>query len=116
MAERISAAKPAENKPVAAAQEKEALNGRAAKKLCDELCNISKPLKCRNGRECPTRCRSMAAMPICKTELSRVLECLVHQPAKNWECDEDGVGAIRDPFCSREQAELTACMERSLQR
>ena len=33
-----------------------------------------------------------------------------------WECDENGVGAIRDPFCDKEQAAAVKCIEANLGR
>lgn len=83
---------------------------------CAEICRRSEPLRCRNARECKPRCESMASTPICRAEMSGLFDCLLTQPAKNWECDEEGIGAIRDPFCSKEQASLAICLETKLGR
>jgi len=53
----------------------------------------------------------MAGSPICSREVSELFKCLVRQPTKNWECDEDGIGAIRDPYCEKEQAKLVGCIQ-----
>ncbi len=85
-------------------------------KLCDDICQISKPLGCKNAAECNPHCQSMAALPVCGAEVDGLFGCLIRQPIKNWECDEDGIGAIRDPFCGKEQAALAACAETNLRR
>jgi hypothetical protein len=53
----------------------------------------------------------MAAAHVCVTEMDGLFDCLLAQPARNWECDEDGIGAIRDPFCGKEQSKLASCLE-----
>jgi hypothetical protein len=58
----------------------------------------------------------MATGPICKAEVNRMYDCLLRQPVQNWECDENGVGAIRDPFCDKEQAAAVKCIEANLGR
>jgi hypothetical protein len=78
---------------------------------CDRLCRLSDPLHCKNARDCRPSCESMASSPICASEIKSLFGCLLRQPAKNWECDEDGVGAIRDPYCGKEQERLTSCFE-----
>jgi hypothetical protein len=88
--------------------------GKSRAARCADICNISKPLSCRNARECVPRCESMASAPVCVVEIEGLFDCLRHQPTKNWECDEDGIGAIRDPFCGKEQARLAGCLEARL--
>jgi hypothetical protein len=56
----------------------------------------------------------MASAPVCVGEMDGLFDCLLRQPTKNWECDEDGIGAIRDPFCGNEQAELATCFGKTL--
>jgi hypothetical protein len=85
-------------------------------KKCDDICRIAEPLRCKNAAECKPRCQSMAALPVCKAEVASLFDCLIRQPIKNWECDEDGIGAIRDPLCGREQSGLASCVETNLQR
>jgi hypothetical protein len=58
----------------------------------------------------------MAASPLCSPEIKGLFACLLRQPTTHWECDENGIGAIRDPYCNREQGRLAACLERSLER
>ena len=80
---------------------------------CDDVCALSARLRCKNAAECKPRCHSMESMPVCQGEISAFFRCLVQQPLKNWECDPDGMGAIRDPYCADEQARVVACVEAS---
>jgi len=83
---------------------------------CEAICRIPVPLGCNHQDECVHGCESMATGPICKAEMSRMYDCLLRQPVENWECDENGVGAIRDPFCGKEQAAAVKCIEANLER
>jgi hypothetical protein len=38
-------------------------------------------------------------------------QCLVPQPIKNWECDEEGVAAIKPGICDKEQERAIQCMQ-----
>ncbi len=84
--------------------------GGATLATCEALCAMLDPLKCRNGRECGPRCRSMLQIRGCAREMQKVLGCLSKQPLENWECDDDGIGAVRDPYCSDEQAMVVGCL------
>ena len=81
---------------------------------CVDVCRITLPLHCKNAGECIQRCESMASLPVCTAEMGRLFDCLLRQRAANWECDEDGIGAIRDPFCDKEQELLAGCMHANL--
>ena len=83
---------------------------------CADICAIAVPLRCRNARECMPRCESMASAPVCAVEVNSLFDCLVRQPIQNWECDEDGIGAIRDTFCGKDQGRLAGCIESNLAR
>lgn len=79
---------------------------------CERLCQISQPLGCKRGKECRTQCQSMASSPICRPEIERLFKCLLLEPTAHWECDEEGIGAIRDPYCGHEQSAVFRCFER----
>ncbi len=83
---------------------------------CEEICRIAVPLHCTHQDECVQGCESMASAPMCKAELNRMYDCLLRQPVESWECDENGVGAIRDPFCGKEQAAVVNCVGGNLDR
>ena len=83
---------------------------------CEEICRIPGPLHCSHQDECLHGCESMATGAICKAEVNRMYDCLLRQPVQNWECDDNGVGAIRDPFCDKEQAAAVKCIEANLGR
>jgi hypothetical protein len=85
--------------------------GTDAVPMCERICRLSDPLRCRNGHECKKRCESMAGSPVCSLQVLDLFKCLSRQPTKNWECDEDGFGAIRDPYCDKEQSKLVTCIQ-----
>ena len=79
--------------------------------LCKQLCRVSDPLQCPKARDCLPSCTSMMATSVCGSEVRRFLTCLANQSVEHWECDEEGVAAIRDPFCEPEQAATATCLE-----
>ena len=81
---------------------------------CAKVCEIARRAGCRKLRECLENCVAMTTLPACTFEVVSFLDCLVLQPASNWECDAEGVGSVRDPYCAAEQAKLVACSEAHL--
>jgi hypothetical protein len=79
-------------------------------KVCSDLCERSRELKCVNAAECKPHCLAMASATPCNEPMAAFYQCLLAQPIKNWECAEDGVAAIRDGFCSKEQQLVASCM------
>jgi hypothetical protein len=51
----------------------------------------------------------MFALRACATPIENFVSCLAQQPLGHWECDEDGLAAIRDGYCEKEQAAIVAC-------
>jgi hypothetical protein len=87
----------------------------SARDACRSVCERSKQLKCAHTDECLTNCMGMATLTPCSAEFSKLFPCWLHEPVEHWECGEDGVGAIRDGYCDKEQAEAVACMEKKMQ-
>ena len=85
------------------------------KSACTEICQHSQRLKCKHSEECIPNCLGMGALTPCSKNATELYRCLTGQPAQNWECAPDGVAAIRDGFCEREQSEMVACMEARMQ-
>jgi hypothetical protein len=85
-------------------------------RACIAICQRSRTLKCGNARECQPHCLAMGALTPCSSEIHRFYDCLVPQPIQNWECAADGVAAIRDGFCDKEQSDALACMEAKMAR
>jgi hypothetical protein len=106
---RAPVVKPAE--PTAVVEHRQEIPPNDKTRKCEEICRIPAPLHCSHQDGCVNGCESMATGIICKAEIRRMYDCLLRQPAENWECDENGVGAIRDPFCDREQAAAVKCLE-----
>ena len=42
----------------------------------------------------------------CRAEMEAVMQCVIREPAKHWECSEQQIAAIKDGFCQREQLEF----------
>jgi hypothetical protein len=82
---------------------------------CDAICEHSRELGCKNAGDCMRNCMAMGALTPCTEPVAALYRCLVAQPTKNWECDEDGVAAIRQGFCDKEQGKTVACMEEKMQ-
>ena len=97
-------------------EDRKALPTNDKTRRCDEICRIAAPLGCPHQDECVNGCETMASASVCRAEMSRMYDCLLRQPVEHWECDENGVGAIRDPFCGKEQAAVVKCAESNADR
>lgn len=83
----------------------------ALERSCREICDRSRELKCEHAAKCMPNCMAGASMTPCNEPMATFYRCLVQQPVQNWQCGRDGVAAIRDGFCDREQGEAVACMQ-----
>jgi hypothetical protein len=52
----------------------------------------------------------------CSEPMQAFFQCLRKQPVANWQCAPEGVAAIRDGFCDKEQAETVHCMQAKMRR
>jgi hypothetical protein len=84
-------------------------------KLCTQICDHSRVLKCKAPDVCKPNCLAMASLTPCGDEFRAFYGCLVGQPSQNWECSEDGVAAIREGFCESQQTRVAACMNAKMQ-
>jgi len=82
---------------------------------CRQICGRSVELKCSHANECEPNCVATASATPCAAAFSTFYDCLVKQPVKNFECDEDGVASVREGFCDAEQATALRCMEAKMQ-
>jgi hypothetical protein len=82
---------------------------------CKQICDRSRELKCSHAGECEPNCVASAANTPCKEQFLAFYGCLSGQPLQNFRCEEDGVAAIREGFCDKEQAATAACMELKMQ-
>lgn len=80
-------------------------------KTCTNICERSRTLKCANVAECQPNCVAMAVGTPCSDEFMRFYGCLVREPVEHWECSEDGIAAIKEGFCNKEQEAAIGCME-----
>ena len=78
---------------------------------CEKICARSRQLKCSGLARCLPGCVEMAAIPGCVAPFASLYACLAAEPVAHWECAEDGVGAIRDGYCEKEQAAAAKCVE-----
>jgi hypothetical protein len=81
---------------------------------CRSICERSRQLQCKNTRECLSNCLGMASLTPCSEPISQFFQCLVGEPLEHWECDEDGIGSIREGYCDSEQARAVSCAETKL--
>jgi len=78
---------------------------------CIGICQHSRALKCAHADECMKNCIAMAAGTPCMGEFTAFYGCLSKEPAEHWECAEDGIAAIREGYCEKEQERVAACMD-----
>lgn len=104
-----SVAAPQGSVPLAAQQTAEDL-----RKTCDVICGHSFALKCAQANGCAVNCLGMATLTPCSAEFAQLYSCLKTEPTAHWECAEDGVAAIREGYCEREQSRVTQCMEKKM--
>ena len=85
-----------------------------AQTACRGICERSKQLKCKRSDECLPNCYGTASLTPCSKEIGPLFACMLREPVEHWECGEDGIGAIRDGYCDKEQREAVACMEKKM--
>lgn len=78
---------------------------------CAKICEHSSVLHCKNADQCALNCVAAATGTPCNDEFRAFYQCLVTQPAANWECSEDGVAAVREGFCDKPQERAITCMD-----
>jgi hypothetical protein len=108
------ASSPAPEAPPAASAALTKIDPDAAKsveKACAGICERSRSLKCKNAEECMKSCIGMGIGTPCSEAFAALYACLGSQPAERWECGEDGMAAIREGFCEKEQERTVKCME-----
>jgi len=115
-----AAARPAASTTLAAVHSPVPAPTRAAvsedtSRACEAICANSRSRHCRNESQCLGNCLAMGSLTPCKDQVSAFYRCLVAQPAQNWECADDGVAAIREGFCDKEQEQAVTCMEAKMQ-
>jgi hypothetical protein len=80
------------------------------KNACTSICERSQVLRCLHADECLVNCVAAGSGTPCNAEFQAFYQCLVPQPIKNWECDEDGVASIKPGNCDKEQERAIQCM------
>ena len=82
---------------------------------CSAICDRSNHLKCKRASDCMKNCLAMTTTPCAEPTIS-LYHCLITQSLEHWECGEDGVAAIREGYCDKEQAGVFACMQAKMTR
>lgn len=88
------------------------LNATSLGLSCDKICSRSRALKCKNQDDCMRGCLGMGSLKPCALAFGSLYSCLEQQPLSHWECAPDGIAAIGDGFCDKEQSVATRCLER----
>jgi hypothetical protein len=84
---------------------------RAIERSCAKICEHSTALHCPHASDCTPNCLAMAIGTPCADEFAGLYRCLESEPSKHWECAEDGVAAVREGYCEKEQGAAVSCME-----
>jgi len=77
---------------------------------CGRLCAHATELKCRAASACPAACSEMYEQPTCQNEMRAALACFVTHPVTDWECDDDGMAAVKSGICDEEQSSVVRCI------
>jgi hypothetical protein len=80
---------------------------------CTIMCRHSDRLACSGLAQCGESCRQLVALPDCAAEMAAALACFIKEPDDHWQCGDDGLAAIREGYCEREQAAYVNCLQRS---
>ena len=83
---------------------------------CTSVCERASSLKCKNAAGCVQNCVAMAAGTPCTDAFRAFYGCLVREPVAHWECGDDGVAAIREGYCDKEQERAVGCLETNVKR
>ena len=107
-------ARPALDPPrrgVASGSLRSGLTSASAVANCEKICSRSRELGCVRAADCMEGCLEMASIEPCIASFEKLYSCLAGEPVAHWECAEDGIGAIREGYCEREQAAAAGCVE-----
>jgi hypothetical protein len=99
--------------PPAAVVDRQTAN--AVEQSCKGICEHSKTLKCAHAEECMKNCIGMGVGTPCSEQFSALYACFLREPIAHWECSEDGIAAIREGYCEKEQERAVGCMEAKAQ-
>lgn len=78
--------------------------------LCEKVCERTRDLRCKDHHGCLANCTMMATMTPCDEQFAAFYGCLAQESLSHWECSPEGVPAIRDGYCEREQAAASSCL------
>jgi hypothetical protein len=87
----------------------------AIEQSCKGICERSHTLKCAHAEDCMKSCIGMGIGTPCSEPFAALYACLQREPPAHWECGEDGVAAIREGYCEKEQERTVDCMEAKAQ-
>ncbi len=76
---------------------------------CSKICARSAPLACVGGSECQSFCEELGTSLACHEQMTSVLTCFAEQGTERWECAEQGLPALKEGYCSGEQAAYRNC-------
>jgi hypothetical protein len=80
-------------------------------KSCNDICERSRQLACSHADECVPNCQAMGIISGCADQVAAMYRCLVQHRVSHWECADDGVAAIREGYCDKEQEQAIKCIE-----
>lgn len=87
----------------------EATDKAAPSARCDQVCERTLKLKCGAREPCLEACSAANDGSICGAEMNAFMDCALAHPVEHWECSENGVAAIRQDYCDREQQGFMHC-------
>jgi len=85
-------------------------HGYGVDNFCPEICRRTHALGCRAMSDCDQLCRGAFADMVCPQLLQPAMECALSLPLSSWFCSPDGIAAVKDGSCEREQIAYEACL------
>jgi hypothetical protein len=86
-----------------------AVTNPTANAVCTQVCDRTEKLHCGPLEACMAACAAASDGSVCPAEMSKLMSCALKQPAEHWECSDEGVAAIRDGYCDKEQEAFMSC-------
>jgi hypothetical protein len=79
---------------------------------CLPLCEATaKALHCAHPGDCKLSCTQLHETPVCVPEFKEFETCFLEEPPEHWECDDNGVPALKEGVCGPQRAGVLACLQ-----
>ncbi len=70
----------------------------------------AKELGCRQPAGCQNACIQLRDAKFCGAQLRDFTKCFLAQPKDQWQCDGDGIPAVKEDACEAERGNVMDCL------